>query len=103
MTVAVGVLVAAFLAQNAPENAPATATTHAAKAASGKPSPVPANQWFTMNVVADGFHARICVDVDVVADCRDNDHIASDGRIRLQVGNPRTVVKIRKVRIWETR
>ena len=37
MTIAVGVVVAAFLAQNAPKKAPATATTRAAKAASDKP------------------------------------------------------------------
>jgi hypothetical protein len=67
------------------------------------PSPVPANQWFTMDVVADGFHVRISVDGTVVADYRDNEHIASAGRIRLQVGNARTVVKFRKVRIRETR
>jgi hypothetical protein len=68
-----------------------------------KPSPVPANQWFTMDIVADGFHVRISVDGKVVADYRDNEHIASAGRIRLQVGNPGTVVKFRKVRIRETR
>jgi hypothetical protein len=62
-------------------------------------SPVPANQWFTMEVVAKEFHVSILVDGKPVADYVDEDRIASAGRIRLQVGNPQTLVKFREVRI----
>jgi hypothetical protein len=66
-----------------------------------KESPVPANQWFTMEVVADGFHIEILVDGKKVADYIDEDHIESTGGIRLQVSNAQTLVKFRKVQIRE--
>jgi hypothetical protein len=37
----------------------------------------------------------------LVADYVDDDHIASTGRIRLQLGNTQTLVKFREVRIRE--
>jgi hypothetical protein len=68
-----------------------------------KVSPVPANQWFTMEVVAHGFHMTILVDGKTVADYIDDDRIGATGRIRLQVMNPQTLVKFRKVQIQELR
>jgi hypothetical protein len=64
-------------------------------------SPVPANQWFTMEVVANEFHISILVNGKLVADYVDDDRIASTGRIRLQLGNTQTLVKFREVRIRE--
>lgn len=66
-----------------------------------KESPAPANKWFTMEIVADGFHITILVDGNTVADYVDDDRIGSTGGIRLQVSNPRTRVKFRRVRIRE--
>jgi hypothetical protein len=66
-----------------------------------KESPAPANQWFTMEVVADGFHVTILVDGKTVADFVDDDRVTSAGGIRLQVSNAETVAKFRKVQIRE--
>jgi hypothetical protein len=66
-----------------------------------KESPAPANQWFTMEVVADGFHLTILVDGKTVTDVVDDDRVASAGGIRLQVSNAETVVKFRRVQIRE--
>jgi len=66
-----------------------------------KKSPVPANQWFTMEVVAKESHISILIDGKTVADFVDDDRISSTGRIRLQVGSPQTLAKFREVRIEE--
>ena len=66
-----------------------------------KESPVPANQWFTMEVVADGDHITILVDGKQVADYIDDDRVSAAGAIRLQVSNAATLVKFRKVQIRE--
>jgi hypothetical protein len=64
-------------------------------------SPAPANEWFTMEVVAAEFHISILVNGQIVAEYDDDERIASTGRIRLQVGNSQTLVKFREVQIRE--
>jgi hypothetical protein len=66
-----------------------------------KESPVPANQWFTMETIADGYHITILVNGKKVADYIDDDRVSSAGAIRLQVSNAATLVKFRKVQIRE--
>ena len=65
-------------------------------------SPAPANQWFTMDVVADGYHITISVNGKKVTETWDNDRVASAGPVRLEVHTPQTLVKFRKVQIHET-
>ncbi len=66
-------------------------------------SPAPANQWFTMEVVADGYHITIFVNGKMVADYDDGEKHSSTGVIRLQCdySNSNTEVKFRKIQIQE--
>jgi serine/threonine protein kinase len=64
-------------------------------------SPAPANQWFTMEVVADGFHITTSINGKLIAETEDLDRFASQGAIGLQVWTPQTVVKFRKIQFQE--
>jgi len=61
----------------------------------------PPNQWFTMDVIAEGNHIVIQVNGKTTADYTDEKRRYTSGRIALQQARPQTVVEFRKVEIKE--
>jgi formylglycine-generating enzyme required for sulfatase activity/serine/threonine protein kinase len=62
-------------------------------------SPVPAGQWFTLEVIARASH--ITIKVDGVETANDDDSRFTSGHIALQQHEPQTVVEFRKIEIKE--
>ncbi len=66
-----------------------------------KPSPVPSNTWFTLEVEAVGPRIRIRVDGKLTADWTDPEPIYSRGHFAIQLNNPHTQVQVRKLEVME--
>ncbi|HEY7326128.1 MAG TPA: family 16 glycoside hydrolase [Gemmataceae bacterium] len=59
------------------------------------------NEWFTMDVIADGNHIVIKVNDKITADYRDDKRLYTGGHIALQQIDAATVVEFRKIEIKE--
>ncbi|HEY7326127.1 MAG TPA: family 16 glycoside hydrolase [Gemmataceae bacterium] len=59
------------------------------------------NQWFTMDVIAEGSHIVIKVNDKTTADYRDDKRLFTGGHIALQQADAATVVEFRKIEIKE--
>ena len=68
-----------------------------------KESPVPHDQWFTMEVIAEGNHITVKVNDKVTADFTDDQRRFDKGHIALQQHNPETACEFRKIEIKELR
>jgi hypothetical protein len=66
-----------------------------------KESPVPPNQWFTEEVIAQGNHIVVKVNGKTTADFTDEKRRFTSGHIALQQHDPQTVAEFRKVEIKE--
>jgi hypothetical protein len=64
-------------------------------------SPVPAGQWFTMEVIAQDNRIIVKVDGKTTADFTDQKRRFTTGHIALQQHNPQTVAEFRKIEIKE--
>ncbi len=66
-----------------------------------KESPVAANEWFTEELIAQGYRIIVKVNGRTTADYVDREREFDSGRIGLQQHDPQTVVEFRKVEIRE--
>jgi hypothetical protein len=66
-----------------------------------KESPVPPNQWFAEEVIAQGNHIIVKVNGKVTADFTDEKGRTASGHIALQQHDPQTVAQFRKIEIKE--
>ena len=66
-----------------------------------KESPVPANEWFKLEIFADGPHLVIKVNGHITADHTDAENTPRGSELALQVYDSDTVIKFRKVEIKE--
>jgi hypothetical protein len=62
---------------------------------------VPANEWFTQEVIADGNHIIIKVNGKTTVDFVDEKNTYPKGRFALQQHDPKTVVSFRKIEVME--
>ena len=64
-------------------------------------SPVPAGEWFTEEVIAEGNHLVVKVNGKTTADYTDAKRLFTSGHVALQQLNPQTVAEFRKIEIKE--